>query len=206
MKIVIIGVGTTAMTVADIISESHNFTLAGFIGTREESEKLANSKVYGNIPFLGDHSILSELKVTGITGFVSAIGDNEIREQRYYEALQAGLTPINAVSRRASINPDVSLGRGIVVSPGVVLSHGVTLGDNVILAPSVVIDVNSVIGANCHFYTGVVIAGACKIEKNVTLRTGVIVESEVKIGKNQDIPAGTVISKDMERLYRKGMK
>jgi len=203
MKVVIIGAGITAMTAADIISESHNFTLAGFIGTQDEAKRLANSKVYGNVPFLGDHSILSELKATGISNFISAIGDNQIREQRFYEALQAGLVPINAISREASINPDVSLGRGIIISPGVVLSHGVTLDDNIIIDPSTVIAVSSRIGSHCHFYSGVVIDGACIIEKNVTLRAGVIVETGVKIGKNQDIPAGTVINKDMERLYRK---
>lgn len=206
MKVVIIGAGTTAMTAADIISESHNFTLAGFIGTHDEAERLANSKVYGNIPFLGDHSILGELKVTGIIGFIVAIGENNTREQRFYEALQAGLVPINAVSRNASINPGVSLGRGLIISPGVVISHGVTLEDDIIIGPSVVISVNSKIGSHCHFYSGVVIDGACTIEKNVTLRAGVIVETGVKIGKNQDIPAGAIISKDMERLYRKEME
>jgi len=203
MKIVIIGAGTTAITAADIISESHNFTLAGFIGTQEEAARLAHSKLYGNIPFLGDHSILSDLKVTGIIGFIVAIGDNNTREQRFYEALQAGLIPINAVSKNASINPGVSFGRGLIISPGVVIAHGVTLEDNIIINPSVVIGVNSRIGSHCHFYSGVVIEGACTIEKNVTLNAGAIVETGLKIGKNQNIPAGTIINKDMERLYRK---
>jgi sugar O-acyltransferase (sialic acid O-acetyltransferase NeuD family) len=203
MKIVIIGVGTTAMIVADIISESHNFTLAGFIGTHEEAEKLARSRVYGNVPFLGDRSILQDLKAEGINGFISAIGNNEIREKAYYEALQAGLIPINAVSKKASINPDVSMGKGIVISPGVVISHGATLEDNILLDPSVIIDVDSVVGSNCYSYPGVIICGGCTIERNVTLRAGVIVEPGVKIGKNQDIAAGTVVSKNLERLHRR---
>lgn len=203
MKVVIIGVGTTAMIVADIISESHNFTLAGFIGTHEDAERLARSKVYGNIPFLGDRSILPDLKTGGISGFVSAIGNNEIREKAFYDALQAGLAPINAVSKRASINPAVSMGKGIVISPGVVISHGVTLEDNILLDPSVVIDVNSNVGSNCYFYPGVIVCGGCTIERNVTLRAGVIVEPYIKIGKNQDIQAGAVISKNMERLHRR---
>lgn len=203
MKVAIIGVGTTAMIVADIISESHNFTLAGFIGTHEEAEKLVRSKVYGNVPFLGERSILPNLKTGGIIGFISAIGNNEIREKAFYEASQAGLTPINAVSKKANINPDVSLGKGVVVSPGVVLSHGVTLEDNILLDPSVVIDVNSSIGSNCYFYPGVIVCGGCRIERNVTLRAGVIVEPGVTIGKNQDISACTVVSTDKKRLYRR---
>ena len=58
MKVAILGVGITAMVTADIIMESHNFNLAGFVGTEEEKDKLSRSKVYGNLPFLGDYSIL----------------------------------------------------------------------------------------------------------------------------------------------------
>ena len=36
MKIVIIGAGTSAITVADILIRDRNFTIAGFIGTDEE--------------------------------------------------------------------------------------------------------------------------------------------------------------------------
>lgn len=203
MKVVIIGVGSTAMIVADIISASYNFSLSGFVGTSEEKEKLRRSNVYGDLPFLGDHSILAKLrKENEISGFIAAIGDNFIREKVFYEALQTGLIPVNAVSLKAIINPEVSLGKGIVISPGVVLSHGVSLEDNIILDPSVVVDVNSTIGAHCYLYPGVVVCGGCTLEKNVTLGAGAIVEPGVRIGKNQRVPAGAVVCNDLERLYR----
>ena len=44
MKVAIIGVGTTAMIVADIILESHNFKLAGFVGISEEEKVLGSTK------------------------------------------------------------------------------------------------------------------------------------------------------------------
>ena len=203
MKMVVIGVGTAAMTVADIIMESHNFRLVGFIGTAAEKEKLHRSKVYQDIPFLGDHSILSKLRKGDITGFVVAVGDNQIREQRYYEALQAGLTPINAVSSNALVNPDVTLGKGVIISPGVVLSHGVAIGNNVILGSSVIVHVNSTIGDHCYLHPGVIVSGRCDIEKNVTLRAGVILEADVSVGKNNNIAAGTVVRDDIEGQYRK---
>ena len=203
MKIVIIGVGTTAMIVADIIIENHNFRLAGFVGTPEEEKKLHRSKVYHDVPFLGDHPILSNLKDGDIMGFIVAVGDNQIREKLFYRGIQAGLIPVSAVSSKAIINPDVSLGKGVVISPGVVLSHGVSIGNNVILDPSVTVDVNSSISDHCYLYPGVVICGGCTIEKNVTLGAGVTVEPNKKIGKNNHIPAGMVVRENLKGLYRK---
>jgi len=203
MKVVIVGVGTTAMIVADIIMESHNFNLAGFIGTTEEEKILRSSNVYHDLPFLGDRGIISRLNEGGIAGFICAIGDVYIREKAFYECSEAGLTPVNAISGKALINPDVTLGRGIVISPGVILSHGVKISDNVILDPAVVMDVNVSVGSHCYLSSGVVLSGAVTIQKNVHLGPGVIVDGGLKVGKNQTVGAGTTISENLEGLYRK---
>ena len=100
MKIVVIGAGTLAMTVADILSKDRNFSIAGFIGTKEEDTKFGGTPIYGSFPILGDISLLKNLIEDGVTGFIVAVGDNKVRETRYYEALTAGLTPVNAISRQ----------------------------------------------------------------------------------------------------------
>jgi sugar O-acyltransferase (sialic acid O-acetyltransferase NeuD family) len=194
------------MIVADIIMESHNFKLAGFVGTSEEEKVLRSSNIYRDISFLGDRGIVDKLNKGDIQGFICAIGDEYIREKAFYECSEAGLTPINAISSKVVINPDVSLGRGVVISPGVILSHGVKIGDNVILDSAVVMDVNVSVGAHSYLSPGVVISGGCVIEKNVRMGAGVIVENGLKIGKNQKIAAGTVVTKNLEGLYRKGSK
>ena len=203
MKVIIVGVGTTAMIVADIILESHNFKLAGFVGTSEEEKVLRSSNVHHDIPFLGDRGIIHRLNEGDISGFVCAIGDVYIREKAFYECSEAGLIPVNVISSKALINPDVSLGRGIVISPGVIISHGVKIGDNVIFDPAVVMDANVSVGSHCYISSGVVLSGGCVIQKNVALGAGVIVDNRVKVGKNQKIAAGTIISESLEGLYRK---
>ena len=203
MKVIIVGVGTTAMIVADIILESHNFKLAGFVGTSEEEKVLRSSNVHHDIPFLGDRGIIHRLNEGDISGFVCAIGDVYIREKAFYECSEAGLIPVNVISSKALINPDVSLGRGIVISPGVIISHGVKIGDNVIFDPAVVMDVNASVSSHCYISSGVVLSGGCVIQKNVALGAGVIVDNRVKVGKNQKIAAGTIISESLEGLYRK---
>ena len=175
MKIAIIGVGTTAMTVTDIIFENHNFELAGFVGTMEEESLLRRSKIYNDIPFLGSRSILKKLKDENISGFIVAIGDNSLREKAFYEGLQAGLIPINAVSVNAIINSNVTFGKGIVVSPGVILSHGVSIEDNIILETSVVVGINTKISSHSCIHPGVIVSGECKLRKNVTIQAGCII-------------------------------
>jgi sugar O-acyltransferase (sialic acid O-acetyltransferase NeuD family) len=203
MKVVIVGVGTMAMIVADIIIESHNFKLAGFVGTAEEEKILRSSNIYHEHPFLGDRGIIHRLKEENITGFVCAIGDVYIREKVFYECSEAGLTPVNAISSKAILNPDVSLGRGIVISPGTILSHGVKIGDNVILDPGVVVGVDASVGSHCYLSSGVVLSGGSDVEKNVMLGPGVIVGTLKKVGKNQKLAAGTVVDEDIQGLYRK---
>ena len=202
MKVVIIGAGTTAMIAADIIMESHNFELAGFLGTPAEEKTLLRSKVYQDVQFLGDHSILTKLKDGDISGFVVAIGDNQIREKVYYEALDASLIPINAVSQKAIINHNVTLGRGSIISPGVVLSHGVSIGNNTIIDPLVVVDVNSMVGDHCYLFPGTVICGACTLGKNVRLGAGAIIEPSIAIGKNQQVASGSIVRENLDNLYR----
>lgn len=204
MKVAILGVGTTAMIAADIIMESHNFILAGFVGTEEEKEKLARSRVYGEIPFLGNYSILGQLKKGGINRFIVAIGDNSIREERYYSAIQNGMDPVNAISRNAIIHQTAVIGQGVIISPGAVICHGVEIGDNCIFDSSVVVDVGTVVGSHCYFYPAATVCGGCTIEKNVTLGAGCIIEPMTSVGKNQSVPSGSVVREDLESLYKGG--
>ena len=102
MKVVIIGVGQSAMTTADILVADHNFSVAGFIGISEENKIFSGKKVYSNIPYLGDRSILKKIKDNDVVGFIAAIGNRYLREDAYYEASLAGLAPINAISKNAN--------------------------------------------------------------------------------------------------------
>lgn len=202
MKVVIIGAGTCALAVADILVQDRNFKLAGFIGTAQEETKLMGKKLYAEIPFIGNHSILKELRNDNIVGFVAAIGNNYYREKAYYEAVKAGLTPVNVISRHAVIEPSVSLGKGIVVCAGCILSHGVSIADNTILRPVVVIGNNTRIGENCFLSSGCFIDGGCDIRRNVTFGVHTATLQNLQIGKNQNIAPGKIIVDSLPDIAR----
>ncbi len=202
MKIVIIGAGTTAITVADILVKDRNFTIAGFIGTDEEETKLSGKKLYDNIPFIGSHRLLKKLKDDDVVGFITAIGDNYIRERRYYEATLNGLTPINAISHNAVIETSARIGKGVMISSGCIVSHGVTIGDNTCFDPGVIVEINTKIGENCNLSSGCIVGGMCEIGRNVVLGPRSTISHNTSIGKNNSIKAGKVIDKDIEDLVR----
>ena len=203
MKIIIIGAGTAASNVADIIIQDRNFEIAGFVGTKDEDKKLEGKKIYANIPFLGDRGILPKLKDNEIFGFVAAIGNNIIREKAFYEATLAGLTPINAISKHAIIEPSAKIEGGVVISSGCIVAHGVTISNNTYLGSGVIVEINSNIGENCHFYPGSIVGGKCEIGRNVTMGVRSVIQPYIKIGKNQNINAGQVVAKDLPDLIRR---
>jgi len=202
MRIIIIGAGTTAIMVADILVQDHNFKIEGFVGTEEEEAELGGKNVYGKLPFLGSRSIMGKLKDDGVVGFISAIGNNYNREKRYYEAELLGLTPINAISRHAIIEPSVRVGKGIIISAGCILSHGVWIGNNTMIDSSCIVEIFTEIGENCHLFPGSIIGGQCEIGRNVTFSPRSTVKHNTRIGKNQIIKSGSVINKDLEDLIR----
>jgi UDP-perosamine 4-acetyltransferase len=202
MKIVIIGVGTSAMATADILIADHNFSVAGFIGTIEENKLFSEKKIYNNIPYLGDKGILKKIKEDDVVGFIAAVGDRYLRENAYYEASVAGLTPINAISKNAFIEPTVKLGKGVIVSTGSILLHGVVVGNNCYIDSGAIIEINTKIGENCNISTGCIIGGNSEIERNVSVGIRSTIYQNIKIGKNQDIEPSCICKNNFPPLDR----
>ena len=130
MRIVVIGVGSTALNVVEILSPNHTFSIYGFIGVPEENNKYFNKTVYKNIRYLGDRSVLKKLKNEDVFGFIVGVGDRFKRELAFYEGLSSGLIPINAISKNALIEPSVKIGKGVIINSGAILSHNVNILDN----------------------------------------------------------------------------
>ena len=203
MKVVIIGAGTGAIGVANILVRDKNFELFGFIGTAEEEAKLAGTKLYGNIPFLGDHSLIPDLRQNDVVGFVVAISDNSLKEKAFYKAIQGGLTPINVISSHSLIEPYTKIGKGVTIGPGCIISHGVNIGDNTYLSTNVFVGINTKIGENCVFHATCAIGGECKIGRNTKFAMGSTLLSYIQVGKHQHIEAGAIVSESLPDLSRR---
>ena len=200
MKVVIIGAGSVAHVVADIISNQHNYSLKGFIGTTKEEEKFREKELYGIGMFLGDHSIIPYLRNDGVFGFIVAIGDNYMREKHYYECQQNGLHPINTISSDSVVRGNAHLGRGVIICPGALICTSVKVGNNVIIGSGVICNINSEIGDHSNIRSGAIIEGMAKIGKNVYVNPRSYIMADV--GKNNEVPFGGIVTTKLDDIYR----
>ena len=200
MKVVIIGAGSVAYTVADIIKRDHNFILEGFVGTVEEEKKFKEKDLYGLGTFLGDHSLLPHLHNDGVFGFIVAVGDNYLREKYYYECQQYNLFPVNIVSSDVKMGLNVKLGKGVIICPGTILGSGVSIGNNVVIETGVICNVNSEIGDHSNIRSGTIISGGLNIGKNVYIGSRCSINAD--IGKNNKIPIGEIVTAKIEDKFR----
>lgn len=182
-----------ARMVINILRHDHNIRIIGLVDVDRPKEE----RRILDVPVIGDHSILDGLLKQGVRGTIVAVGDNHIREQRFYEVSRLGFELITAVHPSAQISPDVTLGDGVIVGEGVIISTGVIVHNNVIIEPGAVISVLSEIGENAFIGPGACISGGVRVGRNCHIDPGVSVAPEVKIGKNVFVEAGTAVRADL---------
>ena len=202
MKVVILGSGTTAKSVANILIENKTINIAGFLGNDEDALKYENKNVIYDIPFLGTYELLKYLEKDQIKGFVVAIGDIRKKEELYFKSCSLNLIPISAISKYAIISNTAKIYHGSIIKSGAIIGHNVRLFQNVKIDTNAVIEINSEIGANSTIGISSVINGECKIKKNVQIGSKVLVKSYMNIGKNQIVKDGQIVSFNLEDLER----
>jgi acetyltransferase EpsM len=203
MKIVILGSGTTAKSVYNILNENKGFQIVGFIGSDADANKYENNDVVNKVPFLGTFTLLEDLLKNAIEGFIVAVGDNTLREKIYYRAIKHNLIPVSAISRNAIIAQSALIDRGTIIKPGCIIGHDVKIRQNTKIDSGSIIEINSEVESNCTIGASVIINGECKIKKNVTIGSRVTISSYLTIGKNQIIDDGLFIKENLIDLERK---
>ena len=202
MKVVILGSGTTAKSVANILIENKTINIAGFLGNDEDASRYENKNVIYDIPFLGTYELLKYLEKDQIKGFVVAIGNIRKKEELYFKSCSLNLIPISAISKYAIISNTAKIYDGSIIKSGAIIGHNVRLFQNVKIDTNAVIEINSEIGANSTIGISSVINGECKIKKNVQIGSKVLVKSYMNIGKNQIVKDGQIVSFNLEDLER----
>ena len=202
MNIIIIGIGSVARNVTDILNSEFNYQIKGFLGSELEATKYANTIIYQGIPFLGGRKILRDIKQHDIDGFIVATGDRYLREEIYNEAKASGLIPINSISKNTIFDGKNTLGSGIIIGSGSIIQNGVTIGDNVRIGSSVILDYECRIESNCNIGTGSYVGRRTVIKKNCHLGIKTSINENIEIGKNHSILDYTNIEKNLTDLPR----
>ena len=128
---------------------------------------------------------------------VVAIGDPVVRK-KIVEKLPVHTKFTNLIHPKADVSEFVTLGKGIIIASGVIITCNVSIGKHAQL------NLNSTIGHDCiidDYFTAspsVSISGSCIIKEQVYLGTGSLLREGIFITNNSIIGMGAVVVKKIK--------
>ena len=193
MDILIIGAGGHSKVVIDILSEyDEQFNILGLLDDNKDiyGQFVLGNKILGSIEHIKNYDIHN-------TRFVMSIGDNKKRRLLFDKIMKWGYSPINVISKYASISHYAKLGIGLIINAGVRIHPDVLIEDNVIIGMNATISHDTVIEKDVHISPGVHVTGSVYIETGADIGTGAVIIPGVRIGRDSVIGAGAVVTKDI---------
>jgi acetyltransferase EpsM len=198
-KIIIIGAGGAGKVIASVIEDARdagkNIDIEGFLDDGLEKDKIINGH-----PVLGPVSEYTNyLKKNNIFFIYSLINPTEYRKRINM------LVKKNIPARRfativhptAVVSRYSSLGYGVVLMPGVVVSPNVTLGNNVLIFANSFIGHDTVVEDNCFIANCVSIGSTVRLCNGSYVGSNASVLEKVTMGKFSMAGLGSVILKDV---------
>jgi len=193
MKVIVIGAGGQARTVASILRCYPDIEIECFIDkkVRGEGETICGA------PVKEDFSLLQRLFKKGVSNAVIAIGDNSLRGDYAARVRKMGFNLINAVHPSAIIAAEATLGKGVVVAAGAIICPFAQVGNNTIVNTGAIVEHEVKLGDNVHVAPGANVAGRVTIGRNSFIGIGATVKDYVTIGQNVTVGAGSVVLTDV---------
>lgn len=187
--IIIIGAGGHAKVIVDIIEESNEFKIKGFLDDNKIGigykghlilDRISNACKYNNEN----------------TYFVIAIGDNNIRKEisETFDTLKYA----TIIHKSAIVSDSCKIGEGSVVFSRSIINADSVIKKHVIINTGAIVEHDCVIYDYCHISPGSVICGGNIIYENVQIGSNSVVIPNKVINKNSIIGAGSTVIKNIE--------
>ena len=189
--VVIIGSGGHAKVVIELVRAEGKYQIKGCTGLGE------SGFVLGDVPILGNDSVLPAMLANGAKKAFVAIGDNHLRLRLLAQVSEMGFELINAVSPNAVVSPSATLGRGIAIMAGAIINASAQIGDGAIINTNAGVDHDCRIGSGAHIGPGSALAGNVEIGCASFLGAGTCVVPGVRIGSRAIVGAGSVVVRDI---------
>ena len=195
-SIVILGAGGFGREVLDILLAqnkiSKKWKILGFVDENPELE----GEILNGYPVLGSFEWFSKANTKEIN-VVCAIGDNISKKKVVEKAKSLGLKFTNVIHPTVVKTDFVTLGEGVIICAGCILTNRITIGNHVIINLDVTIGHDTVIEDFCNLNPGVHINGRNKICTGAYIGTGAVTIQDITIGQWSTIGAGAVVVKDI---------
>lgn len=194
---VIIGAGGLASEILEVYKETNTDDNICFF---DNGNSEGNELLYSKYRVINSFEELSEyFKETNCYDYCIGFGNVESRANVTKRINDLGGKMKSVISSRAFIGSlNVTLGKGIVIMPGVCISNNVAIGDGSLIYYNTVITHDVKVGKYCELSPSVNLLGRVEIGSKVMIGSNSTVLPDIKIQDNVIVGAGSVVTKDLE--------
>ena len=188
--LLILGTGSFAAEVADVVCEIPGWTVTGFVESLDRTHCL--EKLEG-LPILWLDEIAS---LSATHRAIAALGTTR-RDQLIRQVRAFGFDFATLVHPTARVSAASSLGEGTLVSVASVIAAHAQLGRHVLVNRGVLIGHHTLIGDYATLSPGANVAGACHIGEATYVGMGAVLIDHTTVGAHSVIAAGAVVTRDV---------
>jgi sugar O-acyltransferase (sialic acid O-acetyltransferase NeuD family) len=188
--LLICGTRSFAEEVADVVSDTPGFTVAGFVENLDRgrcAEPLLGLPVHwiDDIAELAPtHSAVCALATTKRRAFTQQVEERGV-------GFATIVHPTARVSRLAE------LGAGTIASVGVIVAAHTRVGRHVVLNRAALVGHHTTVGDHVSLMPGSNVAGNCQVGDGVFVGMGAIVLDNLNVGSDAVVAAGAVVTRDV---------
>lgn len=194
MRILILGGGAHAQTIADVILQladaGQAVSVVGFV----DDNPALHGATYQGMPVLGPLAAAPSILHDGA---IVGIGNNRARRRIFEEMRAHGLNFITVRHPSAVLARDVTVGAGCYIGATAVVSIATHIGANVILNGTSCLGHHNVVGDHVHIGPGVTTAGNVRIGAETQVGIGANILPGCTVGQRSIVGAGALVNRDV---------
>jgi sugar O-acyltransferase (sialic acid O-acetyltransferase NeuD family) len=192
--VVIVGSGSQAQTVIDILTRNNARQIEG-IADIELDENIGQTRNGVEIRWTVKQLIDDPIDVA----IVIAYGDQRKKKELATALKNAGYSFASAISETAYIAETAKIGAGTIICPSATILSNAIVRDHAIVRSQSVIEHDNNIGDYSSIAPGVSLAGRVTIGEGANIYTGASIIPNVSIGAWAIVGAGAVVLNDVEQ-------
>ena len=182
-KIYIFGTGGLSDVVTNIINNSQEYIISGYIDNIKKNRH-NNKKVFTSSKFLSTFDK---------TNVVIAIGENSIRKKIYERIKKRKFKFPNIISKNSVLASSVKIGKGNIILSNSVLNNCVNIKNFTVINSNSLVEHDSIVDTYSQISPGAVICGNGKIGKGSYIGANSTVIQNIKIGSWSVVGASSLV-------------
>ncbi|CAD2079267.1 acetyltransferase [Phocicoccus pinnipedialis] len=188
--LILIGVGGHSKVIRDIVNQSDEYKLVGYLDNKFEHYYEDNGIFFD--------SLINIKKYICNNYFFIAIGDNNIRK-KIVDSINLPLYKYPVlVHKDATLSKDTVINNGTVVMAKSVINSSTKIGTHCIINTGAIVEHDNEVSDYVHISPGSVVTGGVVIGQRTQVGAGATVIPNVTIGENVIVGAGSTVLNNIE--------